>query len=92
MPDIKAATKRATNIVITDIPQPPAGYTMALAGFSVNPVGATGVAQVVELVTQLRGRAGERQVDGARVALAQNGGGTIGSDAGAMAVTVVAKR
>lgn len=57
-----------------------------------HPVGATGVAQVVELVTQLRGRAAERQVNGARVGLAQNGGGTIGSDAGAMAVTIVAKR
>lgn len=33
---------RATNVVVTDIPQPPAGYTMALAGFSVNPVGPTG--------------------------------------------------
>lgn len=33
---------RATNVVITDVPQPPAGYTMTLAGFSVNPVPATG--------------------------------------------------
>lgn len=57
-----------------------------------HPVGATGVAQVVELVNQLRGRAGERQVEGARVALAQNGGGSIGNDAGAMAVTILAKR
>lgn len=33
---------RATNVVITDIAEPPPGYTMALAGFSVNPVPATG--------------------------------------------------
>ncbi len=56
-----------------------------------HPVGATGAAQVYELVTQLRGRAGERQVEGARIALAQNGGGTIGTDAGAMAVTILAR-
>lgn len=40
-----------------------------------HPLGATGCAQVVELVTQLRGRAGGRQVEGARQALAVNGGG-----------------
>ena len=44
-----------------------------------HPVGATGVAQIVEIVTQLRGEAGERQVDGARVGLAQNMGGSGGS-------------
>lgn len=33
---------RATNVLITDIPQPPAGYTMALAGFEVNQVPANG--------------------------------------------------
>ena len=31
---------RATNIVVTDIPQPPSGYGMTLAGFTVNPVAA----------------------------------------------------
>lgn len=41
-----------------------------------HPVGATGVAQAVEIVTQLRGDAGKRQVKGARVGLAQNMGGT----------------
>jgi acetyl-CoA C-acetyltransferase len=44
-----------------------------------HPVGATGVAQVAEIVTQLRGEAGERQVQGARVGLAQNMGGSGGS-------------
>lgn len=41
-----------------------------------HPVGATGIAQAVEAVTQLRGVAGERQIDGARVALTHNLGGS----------------
>ena len=40
-----------------------------------HPLGATGCAQIVELVHQLRGTAGARQVEGARRALAVNGGG-----------------
>ncbi|MNN61099.1 lipid-transfer protein [compost metagenome] len=49
-------------------------------------MGASGCAQIVELTEQLQGRAGSRQVDGARIGLAHNGGGAIGLDA---AVTVV---
>jgi acetyl-CoA acetyltransferase len=56
-----------------------------------HPVGATGIAQVVELAEQLSGRAGARQVEGARLGLAHNGGGAIGVDAAAMCVTVVAR-
>lgn len=37
-----------------------------------HPLGATGLAQCFELVSQLRGRAGRRQVDGARIALQHN--------------------
>ena len=44
-----------------------------------HPVGATGVAQAVEIVKQLRGQAGDRQVKNARCGLAQNMGGTGGS-------------
>jgi len=44
-----------------------------------HPVGATGVAQVVEITRQLRGESGARQVKGARVGLTQNMGGTGGS-------------
>jgi acetyl-CoA C-acetyltransferase len=44
-----------------------------------HPVGATGVAQVVEIVTQLRGVAGPRQVEKARIGLTQNMGGSGGS-------------
>ncbi len=44
-----------------------------------HPVGATGVAQAVEIVKQLREEAGQRQVKGARVGLTQNMGGSGGS-------------
>jgi acetyl-CoA acyltransferase len=54
-----------------------------------HPIGATGCGQLVELAEQLRGRCGQRQVAGARVALAQNGGGFLGTDAAAMVVTVL---
>jgi len=54
-----------------------------------HPVGATGIAQIVELTEQLQGRAGDRQVDGAKLALAHNGGGSIGTDAAAMCVTIL---
>jgi acetyl-CoA acetyltransferase len=54
-----------------------------------HPVGATGIAQIVELTEQLQGRAGKRQVAGAKVALAHNGGGNIGVDAAAMCVTIL---
>jgi len=54
-----------------------------------HPVGATGIAQIVELTEQLQGRAGARQVADAKVGLAQNGGGAIGLDAAAMCVTIV---
>jgi acetyl-CoA acyltransferase len=40
-----------------------------------HPIGATGLAQIHEAVSQVRGRAGARQVEGARVALTQNAGG-----------------
>ena len=41
-----------------------------------HPVGATGVAQAIEIHRQLRGEAGDRQVDGARIGLTQNMGGS----------------
>ena len=44
-----------------------------------HPVGATGVAQIVEVVSQLTGQSGERQVANARIGMAQNMGGSGGS-------------
>lgn len=54
-----------------------------------HPIGATGCAQIVELVDQLRGRAGDRQREGARTALAENGGGWLGDDAAVAVVTIL---
>ncbi|MGO8872101.1 MAG: thiolase family protein [Acidimicrobiales bacterium] len=47
-----------------------------------HPLGATGIAQVVELTAQLRDEAGPRQVEGARLAVAANTGGMIRNEAG----------
>jgi acetyl-CoA C-acetyltransferase len=41
-----------------------------------HPVGATGIAQAIEVVEQLRGTAGDRQVRNAAIGLAQNMGGS----------------
>jgi acetyl-CoA acyltransferase len=54
-----------------------------------HPVAATGLAQIAELVKQLRGSAGDRQVVGARTAVAENAGGFTLDDTAAVAVTVL---
>lgn len=54
-----------------------------------HPIGATGCAQIVELTEQLQGRSGSRQVEGARIALAHNGGGAIGIDAAVTVATIL---
>ena len=54
-----------------------------------HPIGATGLGQIYELVTQLRGEAGQRQVEGAKVAIAQNGGGICGIEEAVTCVTIV---
>ena len=54
-----------------------------------HPIGATGVGQIVELVWQLRGECDKRQVAGAKVALAHNGGGVgSGFEPGAMSIAI----
>lgn len=54
-----------------------------------HPIGATGIAQVVEITEQLQGRSGPRQVAGAKAGLCHNGGGNIGTDAAAQCVSIL---
>jgi acetyl-CoA acetyltransferase len=53
-----------------------------------HPIGATGAIQVNEIVTQLRGEAGPRQVEGARIGLCENGGGFYGFEEAACVVSL----
>lgn len=54
-----------------------------------HPIGATGLAQIAEIVLQLRHEAGERQVRGARIGLTENGGGFLGTGEAAVAIHVL---
>ena len=54
-----------------------------------HPIGASGIAQMYELITQLRGEAGERQVKDAKIALAHNGGGNLGPGGAALCIHIL---
>jgi acetyl-CoA acetyltransferase len=56
-----------------------------------HPIGATGLAQIHELTLQLRGEAGPRQVEGARLAIAENGGGIYGIEEAVCCITILAR-
>lgn len=56
-----------------------------------HPLGATGIGQLFELVTQLRGEAGARQVIGARHAIQENGGGMQGVEEAAVAIHILSR-
>jgi acetyl-CoA acetyltransferase len=56
-----------------------------------HPLGATGIGQLYELVTQLRGQAGARQVQSARHAIQENGGGMQGIEEAALAVHILSR-
>jgi acetyl-CoA acetyltransferase len=61
-----------------------------------HPIGATGLAQIAELVWQIRGEAGTRQVAGRntpfpKVGLAQNSGGYVEGGPAALSVTILTK-
>ncbi|HDR9802989.1 TPA: thiolase family protein [Burkholderia cenocepacia] len=56
-----------------------------------HPLGATGIGQLYELVTQLRGEAGARQVDRARHAIQENGGGLQGVEEAALAIHILSR-
>jgi len=57
-----------------------------------HPIAATGLGQIHELVTQLRGEAGLRQVDNARIAIQENGGGLYGIEEAVVVVNILAKQ
>jgi acetyl-CoA acetyltransferase len=57
-----------------------------------HPVGATGLSMVYEVATQLRGEAGARQVVDASLGIIENGGGVMGFDEAACAITILEKR
>ena len=54
-----------------------------------HPIAASGLAQIYELVLQLRGEAGARQAAGARVALAENGGGNLENEEAALCIHIL---
>jgi len=54
-----------------------------------HPLGATGIGQLYELVTQLRGEAGSRQVFNARHAIQENGGGMQGVEEAVVALHIL---
>jgi acetyl-CoA acetyltransferase len=56
-----------------------------------HPLGATGIGQLYELVTQLRGEAGARQVEGARHAIQENGGGLQGIEEAEVAIHILSR-
>ncbi len=56
-----------------------------------HPIGASGLAQIHEIVTQLRGEAGRRQAPGVRLGLTENGGGNIGVEEASMTIHILEK-
>jgi acetyl-CoA acyltransferase len=56
-----------------------------------HPLAATGVAQIYELTTQLRGEAGKRQVEGARIGMSENGGGQVFFEEASMGIHILEK-
>ena len=56
-----------------------------------HPIGASGLGQIHELVTQLRHEAGPRQVKGCKLALAENGGGNLAYEEAAMGIHILEK-
>jgi len=56
-----------------------------------HPIGASGLAQFHEVVEQLRGESGKRQVQGARIGLTENGGGNLGVEEASMTIHILEK-
>ena len=69
--DVRTALRKGETSLSGSLPVNPSGGLKSRG----HPVGATGLAQIVEIYHQLTGNAGKRQVDGARVGVTQNIGG-----------------
>jgi acetyl-CoA acyltransferase len=80
-----AAAERGETTLGGRIPVNPSGGLVSKG----HPIAATGLAKTHELVTQLRGEAGERQVEGARVSISQGGGGFYGIEDASTCVTIL---
>ncbi|NDC58562.1 MAG: thiolase family protein, partial [Alphaproteobacteria bacterium] len=80
-------TRRGETVLGGRCPVNPSGGLVAKG----HPIAATGLAQVFELALQLRGEAGDRQVHGAKVGAAENGGGFYGVEEAVCAVSVLSK-
>jgi acetyl-CoA acetyltransferase len=79
------AAERGTFSIGGRLPVNPSGGLVSKG----HPLGATGLAQIYELVAQLRGTADGRQVASARIALAENSGGFYGVEDGMSCVTIL---
>lgn len=82
-----AAAERGETTIGGRVPINPSGGLESKG----HPIAATGLGQIHELVTQLRGEAGPRQVEDARIALAENGGGLYGVEEAVAAITVLSR-
>ena len=82
-----ALVRRGETALGGRIPVNPSGGLLARG----HPIGATGLAQIVELTDQLRARSGDRQVPNAHCGLAENGGGWIGGDSAADCIHILAR-
>ena len=83
--DSGAMTERGETALRGRLPVNPSGGLLSKG----HPIGATGAIQIHELVTQLRGEAGARQVEDARVAISENGGGAYDGEEAVACVTIL---
>ena len=82
-----AAAERGDTLLGGRVPVNPSGGLECKG----HPIGATGLCQIYELTMQLRGEAGARQVESARLAIAENGGGLYGIEESVAAITILGR-
>ena len=82
-----AAAERGDTLLGGRVPVNPSGGLECKG----HPIGATGLCQIYELTMQLRGEAGARQVERARMAIAENGGGLYGIEESVAAITILGR-